>query len=152
MVGPAHWRDPIPPPKLGDPDIWSSMTTIVSPPRSDATAEFITRFEHRFNTREFDAIMADMTPDCTFEHIGAEGHSFGRHEGQEAVLAVWHGLEDVFPGYQFEVDDAFAAGDRGACRWTVRWTQPDGTPASLRGVDIFTFREGKIAEKITYTA
>lgn len=114
--------------------------------------DLVTRFENRFNTREFDAIMADMTDDCAFEHIGAEGHSFGRHEGQDAVRAVWHGLEAVFPGYQFEVEDVFAAGERGACRWKVRWTQPDGAPASLRGVDIFRFRGGKIAEKITYTA
>lgn len=121
-------------------------------PRVDPMVDLVTRFESRFNTREFDAIMADMTDDCAFEHIGAEGHSFGRHEGQDAVRAVWHGLEAVFPGYQFEVEDVFAAGERGACRWKVRFTQPDGSPASLRGVDIFTFRDGKIAEKITYTA
>jgi ketosteroid isomerase-like protein len=128
------------------------MTATATGTRSEPTAEFIARFENRFNTREFDAVMAEMTDDCVFEHIGAEGHSFGRHEGQEAVRAVWHGLEDVFPGYRFEVDDVFAAGDRGACRWTVRWTQPDGTSASLRGADIFRFRDGLIAEKITYTA
>ena len=128
------------------------MTATSTATPSEATARLITRFENRFNTREFDAIMADMTDDCVFEHIGAEGHSFGRHQGQEAVRAVWHELENVFPGYQFEVDDVFAAGDRGACRWTVRWTQPDGSAASLRGVDIFTCRDGKIAEKITYTA
>lgn len=120
--------------------------------RSEPTAGFITRFENRFNSRDFDGIMADMTDDCVFEHIGAEGHSFGRHQGQKAVRAVWHALEEVFPGYRFEVDDVFAAGDRGACRWTVRWTQPDGTAASLRGADIFRFRDGLIAEKITYTA
>ena len=125
------------------------MTATASEP---AAAQLITRFETAFNTREFDAIMADMTDDCVFEHIGAEGHSFGRRQGQEAVRAVWLGLEEVFPGYQFEVDDVFAAGERGVCRWTVRWQQPDGTSASLRGVDIFTLRDGKIAEKITYTA
>lgn len=128
------------------------MTATDSDIRSEPTSDFITRFENRFNSRDFDAIMADMTEDCVFEHIGAEGHSFGRHEGQDAVRAVWHELEEVFPGYQFEVDDVFAAAERGACRWTVRWTQPDGTSASLRGVDVFSFRDGKIAEKITYTA
>ncbi len=137
---------------LSHPDNWSRMTAATNAAPTEPTADFITRFEDRFNTREFDAIMADMTDDCVFEHIGAEGHSFGRHEGQAAVRAVWPGLEEVFPGYRFDVDDVFAAGDRGACRWTVRWTQPDGTSASLRGVDIFTFRDGKIAEKITYTA
>ena len=88
--------------------------------QADPMVDLVTRFEGRFNTREFAAIMADMTDDCVFEHIGAEGHSFGRHEGQDAVRAVWHGLEAVFPGYHFEVEDVFAAGDRGACRWKVR--------------------------------
>jgi ketosteroid isomerase-like protein len=129
-----------------------TATTPVAPTHSESATDLITRFETRFNTREFDAIMADMTDDCVFEHIGAEGHSFGRHEGQEAVRAVWHGLEEVFPGYRFELEDVFAAGSRGACRWIVYWTQPDGTSASLRGADIFTIRDGKIAEKITYTA
>ena len=120
--------------------------------RADATSELITRFEGLFNTREFDAIMQEMTPDCVFEHIGADGASFGRHEGQAAVRSVWDSLEEHFPGYMFEFEDIFGAGDRGACRWTVRWTQPDGSAVSLRGADIFTVREGKIAEKITYTA
>ena len=116
------------------------------------TAQLITRFETAFNTRDFDAIMADMTDDCVFEHIAPAEASLGRHEGQAAVRAVWESLEGHFPGYVFELDDVFGAGDRGACRWTATWDLPDGQKGSLRGVDIFTLRDGRIAEKLTYTA
>ena len=47
--------------------------------------------------------------------------------------------------------DIFAAGDRSACRWAMRWRQDDGSEGSARGVDIFTVRDGMIAEKLTYT-
>ena len=116
---------------------------------TEATLDLITRFENAFNTRDVDAQMADMTEDCVFEHIAPEASSFGRHEGQAAVRAVWESLDTHFPGFQFEIVDIFADGDRCACRWSMTWKQ-DGSDASARGVDIFTVRDGKIAEKLTY--
>ena len=118
--------------------------------RTDTTLELVTRFENGFSPLDVDAVMADMTEDCVFEHVAPEAVSLGRHEGQAAVRAAWESLEAHFPGYKFEVEEVFAAGDRAACRWTLRWRQPDGTDASMRGADIFTVRDGKIAEKYTY--
>ena len=79
-----------------------------------------------------------------------EAVSFGRHEGQAAVRAVWVSLVEHFPGYRFEIEDVFGAGDRCACRWSMTWRLPDGGTGSGRGVDIFRVREGKVAEKLTY--
>jgi ketosteroid isomerase-like protein len=117
----------------------------------DATLALITRFEGGFNTRGIDGMMAAMTDDCVFEHVAPEAVSFGRHEGQEAVRAVWESLDTHFPGYTIDVDDIFASGERCACRWTMQWPQEDGSQGSARGVDIFTVRGGKVAEKLTYT-
>jgi ketosteroid isomerase-like protein len=127
------------------------MTDTATTTITEATLALITRFEGGFNTRDIDGMMADMTEDCVFEHVAPEAVSFGRHEGQEAVRAVWESLDTHFPGYTIDVDDIFAAGDRSACRWTMKWPQPDGSQGSARGVDIFTVRDGKIAEKLTYT-
>lgn len=124
------------------------MTAAV--PTSEATLALLTRFENNFNTRDVDALMADMTDDCVFEHVAPEAVSFGRHQGQAAVRAVWESMDHHFPGYTMDIRDLFAAGERGACRWTMRWTRPDGSAAILRGVDIFTVRNGKVAEKLTY--
>lgn len=121
------------------------------PDTTAATLALITRFENNFNTRDIDALMADMTDDAVFEHIAPPHASVGRHQGQAAVRAVWEGLESHFPGHTFEVTDIFAAGDRCACQYTLRWRPtPDGDHATARGVDIFTVRGGKIAEKLTY--
>ena len=112
---------------------------------TETAVELVTRFENTFNTYDVDALMADMTDDCVFEHVAPAAVSFGRHEGQAAVRAVWESLSEHFPGYKFEIEDIFGTGDRCACRWSMRWDNGTG-----RGVDIFTVRDGKIAEKLTY--
>jgi len=117
---------------------------------TETTVELVTRFENTFNTYDVDALMADMTDDCVFEHVAPASVSFGRHEGQAAVRAVWESLQAHFPDYRFEIEDVFAAGDRCACRWSMRWRPSEGGEGTARGVDIFTVRDGKIAEKLTY--
>ena len=117
---------------------------------TETTVELVTRFENTFNTHDVDALMADMSEDCVFEHVAPAAVSFGRHEGQAAVRAVWESLATHFPGYRFGIEDIFGAGDRCACRWSLEWSSPEGGKGTARGVDIFTVRDGKIAEKLTY--
>lgn len=117
---------------------------------SETAVEVITRFENGFNARDVDALMADMTDDCVFEHVAPAAVSFGRHEGQAAVRAVWESLEEHFPGFAFEIEEIFGVGDRGACRWTLRWRQADGSEGMIRGADVFRLRDGRIAEKLMY--
>ncbi len=117
---------------------------------TESAVDLVTRFEHTFNTYDVDALMADMTDDCVFEHIAPAAVSFGRHEGQDAVRAAWVSLAEHFPAYHFEIDDVFGAGDRAACRWSMTWDLPEGGRGTARGVDTFKVRDGKIAEKLTY--
>ena len=117
---------------------------------TETSVDLVTRFENNFNTYDVDALMADMTDDCVFEHVAPAAVSFGRHEGQAAVRAVWESLATHFPDYRFDIEDVFGAGDRCACRWSMEWKLPDGGKGTARGVDIFRIRNGKIAEKLTY--
>jgi ketosteroid isomerase-like protein len=117
---------------------------------TETAVELVTRFENTFNTYDVDALMADMTEDCVFEHVAPAAVSFGRHEGQATVRAVWESLATHFPGYRFDIEDIFGAGDRCACRWSLEWSRPEGGKGTARGVDIITVRDGKIAEKLTY--
>jgi ketosteroid isomerase-like protein len=117
---------------------------------TESTLAVVTRFEKAFSPLDVDALMADMTDDCVFEHVAPEAVSFGRHEGQAAVRAVWASMPEHFPGLTMEILDIFAAGDRAACRYVMRWKGPDGSPVAMHGADIFTIRNGKIAEKLTY--
>jgi ketosteroid isomerase-like protein len=124
------------------------MTTTAS--ITETTLALVTRFENGFNARDWDATMADMTEDCVFEHVAPAAVSFGRHEGAEAVRAVWESMDDHFPGFTQEIIEIFAAGERACCRYVLRWKDLDGAGASLHGVDVITVRDGKIAEKLTY--
>jgi ketosteroid isomerase-like protein len=117
---------------------------------AETSVDLVTRFENNFNTYDVDALMADMTDDCVFEHVAPAAVSFGRHEGQAAVRAVWESLATHFPDYRFDIEDVFGAGERCACRWSLEWKLPDGGKGTGRGVDIFRIRNGKIAEKLTY--
>jgi ketosteroid isomerase-like protein len=119
-------------------------------PITETTLSLVTRFENGFNDRDWNATMADMTDDCVFEHVATAAGGFGRHEGAEAVRAVWESMDEHFPGFTQEIIEIFAAGDRACCRYVLRWKDADGGDAALHGVDVITVRDGRIAEKLTY--
>jgi ketosteroid isomerase-like protein len=73
-----------------------------------------------------------------------------RHEGAEAVSAVWSELFGSTPGARFTEEESFTAGDRGVLRWRFDWVEPDGTPGHVRGVDLLLFRDGLVCEKRSY--
>ena len=50
---------------------------------------------------------------------------------------------------QFEAEEVIVAGDRCTVRWIYRKLR-DGKPWHLRGVDVFTVRDGKVASKLAY--
>jgi hypothetical protein len=67
-----------------------------------------------------------------------------RFEGKQAVRAAW---EPVFgdPHSHFEIEEVVAADDRVVQRWRYSWGS-----GHVRGVDLLRFRDGKIAEKLSY--
>ncbi len=127
------------------------MTATAPDAATAATLAVVRRFnEESFQRHDVDALMADMTDDCVFELVAPAEKGGGRWEGQAAVRAFWASLEDAFPGYASELEDVFACGDRCACRRTLRGDLPGGGRGSLRGADVLTIRDGKIAVKLTY--
>ncbi len=111
--------------------------------------EALARFSAAFGSGDVDAIMALMTHDVVFEATGPAPDGV-RHEGAAAVRAVWEELFGGTRGAAFTEEEAFTAGDRGVLRWRFDWTEEDGTPGHVRGVDILRFHEGKVAEKLSY--
>jgi hypothetical protein len=92
-------------------------TTAQTAPASSLDAvDAVARFTVAFDSRDVDAIMATMTPDCIFEDTAPPDGA--RHVG---------------------------AGNRVVVRW--RYTWKDG---HVRGVDLFTIRDGLVAEKLAY--
>ena len=115
---------------------------------ASATLAAVERFNEAFNRHDVDAVMAAMTDDCVFDSTPPPDGQ--RYEGQAAVRAAWQQLFDASPTAVFEAEEIFAAGDRCVVRWLYRWTDADGKPGHVRGVDLFRIRDGKVAEKLAY--
>ena len=107
------------------------------------------RFIDAFGRGDVDAVMAQVTQDCVFEATGPAPDGV-RHEGADAVRAVWAQLFAETRNPLFTEEEHFVAGDRGLLRWTYSWVDDDGTPGHVRGVDVLRFRDGLVCEKFSY--
>jgi ketosteroid isomerase-like protein len=112
--------------------------------------ELLREFTATFNRRDLDAVMTYFTDDAVFlSPRGPDpwGTRFeGRDRVREGLAARFAGLPQLHYG-----DDAhFAVGDRGASEWTLTGTTPDGQRLEVRGCDLWTFRDGKIAVKDSF--
>jgi ketosteroid isomerase-like protein len=108
-----------------------------------SATEAVARFQEAFDAKDVDAVMAAMTPDCAFEDTSPPDGV--RHEGADAVRAAWTALFAASPDGVFTTEEVIGAGDRVVARWHYSWG--DG---HVRGVDVFTVRDGLIAEKLSY--
>lgn len=115
----------------------------------DVNRDALTRFSAAFGRGDIDAIMALMTDDCVFESTGPAPDGT-RVEGAAAVRAVWEELFGQTADARFDEEDSFVAGDRAVLRWRFTWTNDDGTPGHVRGVDVIRLRDGRVAEKLSY--
>jgi ketosteroid isomerase-like protein len=103
----------------------------------------VERFATAFDAKDVDAIMEAMTPDCVFEDTTPPDGT--RHVGAEAVRAAWTALFAAAPEGVFTTEEVIEAGDRVVTRWRYSF---DG--GHVRGVDVFTVRDGRVAEKLSY--
>ena len=105
--------------------------------------EAVARFQKAFGAQDVDAVIAAMTTDCVFEDTSPPDGR--RYVGAEAVRAAWAALFAASPEGAFQAEETIEAGDRVVVRW--RYTWGDG---HVRGVDVFTVRDGLVAEKLAY--
>lgn len=127
----------------------STISLAGEDPGTQASLAAVWRFNEAFNRHDLEAVMAAMTADCIFENTYPPPDGT-RAEGAEAVRAAFAEFFRASPAAQFEFEEVFAAGARAIARWRYRWQEPGGKTGSIRGVDIFRIREGKVAEKLSY--
>ena len=113
------------------------------------TVAALTAFSAAFGSGDVDAIMALMTEDCVFESTGPAPDG-ERRAGADDVRAVWEELFVGTPDALFTEEESFVTGDRGVLRWRFTWSNDDGTAGHVRGVDVLRFRDGLVAEKLSY--
>jgi ketosteroid isomerase-like protein len=115
---------------------------------AESTRSVIERFNEAFNRHDADALAALLTEDTVFEDTSPAPD--GRKvEGKIAVVAFWRAWFARNPDAVFEAEDLIVSGDRAVVRWIYRKMR-NGQPWHLRGVDVFTVRDGKVAAELAY--
>jgi ketosteroid isomerase-like protein len=107
-----------------------------------AAASVVDRFNAAWAAHDLPAALALTSDDCVFESTSPpDGERF---TGPVAIRAAW---QQIFAdaGSKFTVEETLAAGCRVVQRWRYDW---DG--GHVRGVDLFTIRDGKVIEKLAY--
>jgi ketosteroid isomerase-like protein len=120
-----------------------------TPPAGKPTTRVVVeRFNEAFNRHDADTLATLLTDDTVFESTSPAPDG-QRIEGKTAVVVFWREWFARNPGAHFDVEEMIVRGDRAVVRWVYRKMR-NGTPWRLRGVDLFTVREGKVATKLAY--
>jgi ketosteroid isomerase-like protein len=113
-----------------------------------ATRTTIDSFNEAFNRHDADALAALLTDDTVFEDTSPAPDG-RRIEGKAAVTEFWRGWFVRNPDARFEAEEFIVSGNQAVVRW-VYHKMRNGQPWHLRGVDVFTVRDGKVAAKLAY--
>ena len=108
----------------------------------------VDHFNEAFNRHDLDALALLLTDDTVFEDTSPAPDG-QRVEGKAAVVAFWREWFARNPDARFEAEETIVSGDRAVVRWVYRKIR-NGQPWHLRGVDVFTVRDGKVAAKFAY--
>jgi ketosteroid isomerase-like protein len=118
------------------------------PSPEQATRTAIDKFNEVFNRHDADKLAAFLTEDTVFEDTSPAPDG-RRIEGKAAVVEFWRGWFVHNSDAQFEAEEVIVSGNRATVLWVYRKMR-NGQPWHLRGVDIFTVRDGKVAAKLAY--
>ena len=119
----------------------------MTPTSPEVSTQMLEAFAAAWNRHDLEALMGFMAEDCEFHAVAGPdllGRSFvGRDAVREGFAMAWQTCPDAawLDGVHF------VCGDRGVSESTFKGTRADGTRIEARMVDVFTFRNGKIAIK-----
>lgn len=111
------------------------------------TPEKLAEFSAAWNRHDIDSLMGFMSDDCVFQTAAGPDSCGTRHEGLTAVRAAFENAWINIPDAQWINDRHFVHENFGLSEWTFIGTAADGSRIETDGVDIFTFKNGKIQLK-----
>jgi ketosteroid isomerase-like protein len=113
-----------------------------------STHATIEKFNEVFNRHDAETLAALLTDDTVFEDTSPAPDG-RRIQGKAAVVQFWREWFARNADAHFEAEDMIVSGNRAVVPWVYRKMR-NGQPWHLRGVDIFTVRDGKVAAKLAY--
>ena len=116
--------------------------------QEQATRTTIDSFNDVFNRHDADGLAAFLTEDTVFEDTSPAPDG-RRIDGKAALVEFWRGWFVRNPDARFEAEEVIVSGSRATVLWVYRKMR-NGQPWHLRGVDVFTVRDGKVAAKLAY--
>jgi ketosteroid isomerase-like protein len=122
-----------------------NQTSMLSQEADTRTA--IEHFNEVFNRHDANALALCLTDDTIFEDTAPPDGR--RVEGKAAVVEYWRQWFARNPDARFETEEMIVSGDRAVALWVYRKTRSN-QPWHIRGVDVFTVRDGKVAAKLAY--
>jgi ketosteroid isomerase-like protein len=112
------------------------------------TRTTIDNFNDAFNRHDVDALAGLLTDDTVFENTSPAPDG-RRIEGKAAVVEFWRAWFAHNEDARFDAEEIIVSGSRATVLWVYRKFR-NGQPWHLRGVDVFTVRDGKVAAKFAY--
>ena len=116
--------------------------------REHATRTAVERFNEAFNRHDVDALAKLLTEDTVFEDTSPAPDG-RRIVGKTAVAEFWREWFVRNADARFETEELIVCGNRATVLWIYRKMR-NGQPWHLRGVDVFTVLDGKVAAKLAY--
>ncbi|TCP08405.1 steroid delta-isomerase-like uncharacterized protein [Crenobacter luteus] len=115
--------------------------------QTPVTEDLLQAFSDAWNRHDLDALMSFMADDCEFHAVAGPDLLGKTFKGRDAVREGFQLAWQTFPDAAWLDGEHFVRGERGVTESTFCGTRADGTRIEARMVDVFTFRDGKIAVK-----
>ncbi|MGC1649384.1 MAG: nuclear transport factor 2 family protein [Candidatus Sulfotelmatobacter sp.] len=125
-----------------------SMNPQNVPSAEQNTRTAINNFNEAFNRHDADALATFLTDDTVFEDTSPAPDG-RRIDGKAAVVDFWRGWFARNADAHFDAEETIVSGNRAVVLW-IYHKMRNGQPWHIRGVDIFTVRNGKVAAKLAY--
>jgi ketosteroid isomerase-like protein len=114
---------------------------------SPVTVDTLAKFTAACNRHDIDGLMEFVSPDFVFLTAAGPDVCGTRHADRDSVREAFVSIWKASPDARWINDKHFVQGDFGVSEWTFVGTLADGSRIEVDGVDIFTFKNGKIAVK-----
>ena len=117
---------------------------------SESHMALLENFTQAWNDHDVDKLMTMMADDCCFYASAGSGKDGAVYRGYKEVRTGYIAIFDVFPDASWDEGKHFVVGDKGVSEWLFTGTKADGSTVTVRGCDLYTFKDGKIVMKDSF--